>query len=228
MTFGEGFVRLRFVTGIVALVSGGLDSLVLIRTLQQRRAAVHPVYVRCGLWWESVELWWLRRWLAAVASPRIGSLTILDIPMRTFYGSHWSVSGRRVPSRTTPDAAVYLPGRNVMLLGAAGLYAAQHRCSTLTLGTLSGNPFADAAPRFFSTFAASLSDALSHPLAIEAPLRRFTKAQVIAADPEAPSHLTFSCLRPEGKYHCGRCNKCAERRRAFRQARVPDPTTYAH
>jgi 7-cyano-7-deazaguanine synthase len=39
--------------------------------------------------------------------------------------------------------------------------------------------------------------------------------------------LTFSCLAPQGRRHCGRCNKCAERKRAFRQAGIPDPTKYA-
>lgn len=212
---------------MVALVSGGLDSLVLIRTLRRRRAAVHPVYVRCGFRWEAVELRWLRRWLAAVSFPGLQRLTVVDIPMHTLYRPHWSLTGRRVPSRSSPDAAVYLPGRNIILLAAAGLQASGRGCATVTLGTLSGNPFADATPRFFNTFAASLRVALSHALTIEAPLRRFSKAQLIAADPAAPYHLTYSCLRPRGRHHCGRCNKCAERQRAFRRAGLPDPTTYA-
>jgi 7-cyano-7-deazaguanine synthase len=27
--------------------------------------------------------------------------------------------------------------------------------------------------------------------------------------------------------HCSRCNKCAERRKAFSEAGIPDPTRYA-
>jgi 7-cyano-7-deazaguanine synthase len=39
--------------------------------------------------------------------------------------------------------------------------------------------------------------------------------------------LTFSCIDPQEGEHCGRCNKCAERRRAFATSGLVDRTTYA-
>jgi 7-cyano-7-deazaguanine synthase len=36
----------------------------------------------------------------------------------------------------------------------------------------------------------------------------------------------MSCLRPVDGVHCGACNKCAERRKAFALADLPDPTLY--
>jgi 7-cyano-7-deazaguanine synthase in queuosine biosynthesis len=33
-------------------------------------------------------------------------------------------------------------------------------------------------------------------------------------------------MRPEGGMHCGQCSKCRERRDAFREAAVDDPTAY--
>ena len=212
---------------VVALTSGGLDSLVLVRTLLDGGAHVWPVYVRCGVRWEAVELAWLRRWLAALASRRLRPLSRLAFPVRQLYGSHWSLSGRRVPSAVSPDTAVYLPGRNMLLVGAAAMYAAQRGISRVALGTLKGNPFGDATPAFFRRYAQVLRQALGRPMRIEAPLRRLTKAQLIAAHPTAAYQRTFSCIAPVGWHHCGRCNKCAERRRAFRQAGVIDPTPYA-
>ncbi|HEY5599987.1 MAG TPA: 7-cyano-7-deazaguanine synthase, partial [Candidatus Manganitrophaceae bacterium] len=41
-----------------------------------------------------------------------------------------------------------------------------------------------------------------------------------------PLELTFSCIAPKGRLHCGRCNKCAERIRAFRSSGFSDPTRY--
>jgi 7-cyano-7-deazaguanine synthase len=38
--------------------------------------------------------------------------------------------------------------------------------------------------------------------------------------------LTLSCIRPSGGLHCGRCNKCEERRKAFEAAGLIDPTRY--
>ena len=41
-----------------------------------------------------------------------------------------------------------------------------------------------------------------------------------------PLELTFSCMAPVNDGHCGACNKCEERRIAFRDANMVDPTDY--
>ena len=92
--------------GIVTLVSGGLDSLLLVQALRTQGAVVFPLYVRCGLVWESVELLWLKRWLAALRQAHLKALKMTEAPMRSLYGHHWSLKGRRVPSSKSPDAAV--------------------------------------------------------------------------------------------------------------------------
>ena len=212
---------------VCALVSGGLDSAVLLRRLLARGAAVHPLYLRCGLFWEAAERYWLSRFIRAVHAPSLLPLDVIEMPLRSTYRAHWSLTGRRVPGAGSADRAVYLPGRNVLLLSHAAIRCAQRRFSTIALGTLKGNPFSDASPRFFRQFASCLAQALGRPIRVLAPLRRLTKREVIRAAAGLPLHLTFSCLSPRGRRHCGACNKCAERRRAFRAARVPDPTLYA-
>jgi 7-cyano-7-deazaguanine synthase len=54
------------------------------------------------------------------------------------------------------------------------------------------------------------------------------KQQVMALGRGLPLELTFSCISPVGHLHCGRCNKCAERQAAFREANIEDRTVYAH
>ena len=115
-----------------------------------------------------------------------------------------------------------------MLVTPAAIYAAQHGITEIALGTLSGNPFNDARPDFFRQVSRCLSQALARPIQVTAPLRRLSKAMLIASMPGEPFHLTFSCMQPLGRRHCGRCNKCAERMRAFRAAGVIDRTTYHH
>ena len=41
-----------------------------------------------------------------------------------------------------------------------------------------------------------------------------------------PMELTLSCMQPVDSAHCGRCNKCRERREAFTAAGIEDRTTY--
>ena len=43
-------------TEVAVLISGGLDSAVLCVELLGDYARVHPLYIRCGLRWEEVEL----------------------------------------------------------------------------------------------------------------------------------------------------------------------------
>lgn len=200
------------------LMSGGIDSAVLLRQLLRSGWRAQPLYVRCGLRWEAAEMRWLRRYLRAVRSSRLLPLRVLEVPVRVLYEPHWSLTGRRVPSARSADAAVYLPGRNALLLSAAAIACARQGISTLALGTLGGNPFGDATPRFFARMAQALSLALNHPVRILAPLRRKPKAAWVRAARRLPLQLTFSCLNPRGHRPCGRCNKCAERSRALRQA----------
>ncbi len=212
---------------ICVLVSGGLDSAVLLSRLAHPGRRLLPLYVRCGLRWEAAEVAWLRRLLRAVRTPQMEPLCLLDVPLQPLYRGHWSLTGRGVPSARSADRAVYLPGRNALLLSHAAVAASQRGYSTLALGLLGGNPFGDATPRFLARFASCLSEALEHPLRILTPLRHSTKPELIRRAAGAPLSLTFSCLRPVGRRHCGRCNKCAERQRAFRAAGVADPTAYA-
>ncbi len=209
------------------LVSGGLDSAVLLTRLLKQGERVLPLYLHHGLRWEAAERYWLRRLLRAVRFPALSALLAAELPLRALYGAHWSLTGRGVPGARSADAAVYLPGRNLLLLSYAGVLCAQRGISTIALGTLKGNPFGDATPQFFRQMASCLTQALGRSIRIRTPLARFSKFDLIRTTRGVPWGLTFSCLNPQGRRHCGRCNKCAERRRAFRAARVSDPTDYA-
>jgi 7-cyano-7-deazaguanine synthase len=165
--------------------------------------------------------------LKALHSSQLSHLQIIDLPLDSLYRSHWSLAGRAVPTAESPDAAVYLPGRNVLLISAAAIRCAEQGIHTIALGLLKGNPFQDASPRFLTQLAGCLTDALNHPIRILTPLRQLGKAQVIRAAAHVPLRLTFSCLNPVGLRHCGRCNKCAERWSAFHAAGIADPTRYA-
>src|SRR6202521_2265846 len=214
------------------LLSGGLDSAVLLAE-EAAHADVQPIYVSVGLAWEPAERDMVGRFLAAIDStfhPR--PLVSLSVDMRDVYPStHWALEGKP-PRYHTPDEDVYLPGRNVILLGKAGVYCGAARIDRLVLGTLAHNPFPDATPAFRSAMAQALSLGLAHALTIEAPFAGAGKADVIrrGAALGVPLQLTLSCMNP-GKHevrflHCGTCSKCRERHDAFLEAGIVDETRY--
>src|SRR5436309_168772 len=145
--------------------------------LVKKYRRVYPVFIRQGLVWETAELRALRRFLRFV---RHEPLVILHLPATDLYGKHWSTTGRRVPGAKTRDEAVYLPGRNLMLLSKAAVFCALHKIPVIAVGTLAGNPFPDAPPKFFRDFA-RLSG-----VKVIAPFRRLTKAQVIRRGRQLP------------------------------------------
>ncbi|MBI3291665.1 MAG: 7-cyano-7-deazaguanine synthase [Elusimicrobia bacterium] len=208
------------------LVSGGLDSAVLVAELAKQAKPVVPIYLRGGLRWESVELWWLRRFLRAVSRDGIAPLVTLHLPLGDAYRDHWSLNGGPVPDARSSDQAVYLPGRNLLLCGKAAVFCALRGIPQLALGLLHGNPFADSTPAFFVAFEQAATQALGQPVTFLTPFARLSKPQVIRLGRRLPLALTFSCLNPRGRFHCGVCNKCEERRQAFRAARMKDPTEY--
>jgi len=209
------------------LVSGGLDSAVALAEAA-REGPVAPVYVRSGLVWEPAEMYWLERFLQTIGAP---PLVLLDLPVADLYGAHWSLTGEDPPDVESPDEAVYLPGRNLLLLSKAGVWAVGAGCESIVMGPLAANPFPDGTRAFFEAMGAAIGVAmgLGAPLPVETPLSGLTKAEVVRRGAGLPLQLTFSCLSPTPDHrHCGSCNKCAERRKGFVEAGIDDPTEYAY
>jgi len=221
---------------VAVLASGGLDSCALMGDLARKRTVV-PLYIRQGLAWEKAELYWLKKFLKALKNPKVRPLQIFNLPMGDLYPKgHWSlpaeaarqrVARRRVPGCRSDDRAVYLAGRNLALGVKAAVFCVLNKIPAIALGSLGRNPFPDASRRFFRRWAGTLSMGLHARLAIKTPYRALSKSQVIKRGEGFPLALSFSCLAPVGKKHCGRCNKCAERRKAFLKAGVEDATSYS-
>ena len=209
------------------LLSGGLDSAILLVHLLRQGRTVQPFYVRSRLAWEEAEYGSLQRFLAAVQRPGLAELIVFEMPLDDLYGDHWSVTGKHVPDDTSPDEAVYLPGRNPLLLIKPAVWCQLHGVEELALALLGTNPFPDATPQFFASYSKLLNQATQGKLQIVCPFGGLHKREVMELACDCPLHLTFSCIAPRDGKHCGRCNKCAERQTAFRLIGGPDPTQYA-
>jgi len=212
---------------VAVLASGGLDSAVLVAEFLRQGRVTHPVYVRFGLAWEPVEEAHLRRFLDTLTKPAARPLVVLNSPIADVYGSHWSVSRQEVPDERSANDAVYLPGRNLLLLAMPSVWCALHGVHTVALGTLKGNPFPDATAEFFDGFASLAQRAMGHALEVVTPFAALTKSDVLELGRGLALEHTFSCIDPKGEGHCGRCNKCAERRHAFSALQIEDLTDYA-
>jgi 7-cyano-7-deazaguanine synthase len=211
------------------LLSAGLDSVVLAAD-EATRGPVQPVYIATGLAWERGELAALEQLLAnPPLAGRVAPLARLSFTVEDLYpATHWALRGTP-PAFDTDDEEVYLAGRNVVLLSKAAIYCVQQRIGRIVLGPLAGNPFPDATPQFFDTMARALSIGLDHQIRVDTPFLSMQKSDVIRLGVKlgVPLDLTLSCMNPRDRRHCGQCSKCRERRDAFREAGILDPTLYA-
>ncbi len=198
------------------LLSGGLDSAILLGHLLRQGRRVQPFYVSTGCCWESAERHAVREFLTAIDSKGVEPVVELAMPLTDLYGKHWSITGSDVPDQSTKDNAVALLGRNPLLLLKPMLWCGQQGIQDLAIATLSNNPFGDATPRFFEQFAETLTTATEAEVTVRRPFAKMTKVQVLQLAEDLPLHLTFSCLSPQNGLHCGACNKCEERAGAMK------------
>ena len=203
---------------VCVLVSGGLDSSVLVADMLQQGYEVYPFYVRSGFYWEKVEMIWLKRLLKTLRCARLKPLTVADSPASGILLRHWSLDGKGVPSAKAAWNSVYLPGRNLLLLGQAGLFCSLRGIPLLAQGLLKGNPFGDATPRFRWAMQRAINTGLDKRIKLAAPYAALSKFQVLKRIEGFPVDLTFSCLKPRGLRHCGACSKCEERERCLTKA----------
>jgi 7-cyano-7-deazaguanine synthase len=208
------------------LFSGGLDSAALIGALLERGHIVWPVYVQSGLRWERTELRAARRFVGAIHDRRLKPMKVVRLSLENAYRNNWSQKGR-TPGAESDDRSVFLPARNLLLLIKALLYLSGHGIFQLSIATLKGNPFPDGRRAYFRKVEDVLSKGFTRRVRISSPFRSRSKSDVIRASRHYPLHLSMSCIAPRRGRHCGRCNKCAERKAAFRQADVEDRTRYA-
>jgi 7-cyano-7-deazaguanine synthase len=209
------------------LLSGGVDSAILLDQQLNRGWRVVPFYICTGSVWQDCELASVERFLAAIERRALQDLVVFEMPLADLYGNHWSMTGDEVPDDSSPDEAVFLHGRNPLLLTKPALWCATHGIQQLAIATLSNNPFADATPEFFASFQAMIGVATGAAVHISRPFEKLTKSRIMEMGRHLPLAITFSCLAPVGVLHCGRCNKCAERQLAFRNAGIDDATVYA-
>lgn len=217
----------------VVLMSGGMDSCVTTAIASQNYeiAALHASY---GQRTERRELQSFR----AVAD-HFGAVHRLAVKLdhiRAIGGS--SLTDSSMPIRDADLASqeipnTYVPFRNAHFLSIATSWAEVLGATKIFIGAVwedsSGYP--DCRPEYYEAFNRVIRAGTrpSTNITIETPLIHLTKRDIVKKGVElhAPFHLTWSCYR-DSDAACGVCDSCALRLRAFQQAGVEDPITYAN
>lgn len=217
----------------VCLVSGGMDSCVtaaIARSENDELAFLHASYGQLTearerrAFEEIADYYDVRKRLVVSLEHLAGvggsSLTDPSIP----------VPEANLASRSVPSS--YVPFRNAHLLAAAVSWAEVAGARRVYIGAVAedSSGYPDCRPEFFEAFQ-RVADAGTRPetsIEIRTPVIHLRKSEIVRRGLElgAPLGLTWSCYRAEERA-CGRCDSCALRLRAFREAGSDDPLPYA-
>jgi 7-cyano-7-deazaguanine synthase len=218
----------------VVLLSGGIDSSTCLAIAREDGFAPHALCVRYGQRHQH-ELEAAERVAESLQFP----LKTVGLDLRAFGGSALTAD-IAVPKDAPPGGipVTYVPARNTMMLALALGYAETLGAEDLYIGVnaidYSGYP--DCRPAFIEAFeklanvatkAAAEDRARYH---LHAPLLMLSKADIIRLGTRlgVPYGLTHSCYDPDPEgCACGRCDSCRLRAAGFRDAGVPDPTSYS-
>jgi 7-cyano-7-deazaguanine synthase len=127
----------------------------------------------------------------------------------------------------------YVPFRNAHFLSIATSWAEVLGARKIFIGAVwedsSGYP--DCRPEYYEAFNRVIRAGTkpSTDITIETPLIHLSKQEIVKKGVElnAPFHLTWSCYK-DSDAACGICDSCALRLRAFQEAGIDDPITYAN
>ena len=124
---------------------------------------------------------------------------------------------------------IIVPFRNAIFLSAAVAYAVSVGAEKIFYGAQgSDEPFyPDCRREFYQAFEKAARLGTCQEITIQAPFSDMRKSDVvkIAVKLGVPLELTWSCYLDAEK-HCGKCESCVNRKKAFQEADLADPTLY--
>lgn len=216
----------------ICLVSGGMDSCVTAAIANEENDELAFLHVSYGQRTEKRE----REAFEALADhyaaksrlvislehlAKIGGSSLTDPNMQV---TEADLSAQGIPTS-------YVPFRNAHLLAAAVSWGEVIKATAIYIGAVADDSsgYPDCRPEFYDAFQ-NVIDTGTRPetrITIRTPVIAMRKSEIVQRGIElgAPLHLTWSCYK-ESELACGRCDSCALRLRAFREAGVTDPIPY--
>jgi 7-cyano-7-deazaguanine synthase len=165
-----------------------------------------------------------------IAAKLGASIKVIDLStLKEVFGEVTSLCNADIPMTSSFSQPIIVPFRNAIFLSVAVSYAASIGANKIFYGAQgSDEPFyPDCRHEFYKAFEKAACLGTGTEISIEAPFSGRPKSETlrIGAELGVPFELTWSCYFNRLK-HCGKCESCVNRKRAFKEASIRDPTEY--
>jgi 7-cyano-7-deazaguanine synthase len=217
----------------VALVSGGMDSLVMAEFCR-RESDLALLHVNYGQRTEAKELACFHAIAGFLGIPAARRL-VADIGyLKAIGGSALTDGGIAVPRADLGRSGIpvtYVPFRNAHLLAIAVSWAEVLGAKTIYIGAVAADSsgYPDCRPEFYEAMNEAIRRGTKDGsgILVKAPFIHLKKKDIVHMGKSMgiPFEHSWSCYR-EGDAACGVCDSCALRLRAFAEAGAVDPLPY--
>ncbi|MCW4029710.1 MAG: 7-cyano-7-deazaguanine synthase QueC [Candidatus Bathyarchaeota archaeon] len=209
----------------VVVLSGGPDSATVAYWAKAQGYQIYPITFNYG------QIALKETQAAQQIASKLGTTTkIINLSaLKEIYSDVTPLCNTNIPLTSEFSAPIIVPFRNAIFLSAAVAYAVTVGATKIFYGAQgSDEPFyPDCRREFYEAFEKAARLGTSEDITIKAPFSGSKKSQLIreGAKLGVPFELTWSCYRDE-EAHCGVCESCVNRKKAFSEAGIPDPTKY--
>jgi 7-cyano-7-deazaguanine synthase len=209
----------------IVVFSGGLDSTVVAYWARKQGYEVHALTFKYGQIAEKEVKH------AVLIAEKLGvPVKIIDLDsLRDVFTGVTALCDKNIELTSTFTQPIIVPFRNAIFLSVAVAYAISIGAVEVFYGAQgSDDPFyPDCRKEFYKSFENTAKLGTGTEIRIEAPFSSLQKSEVLKIGKQlgVPFELTWSCYRGEEK-HCGTCESCVNRKNAFKEANIDDPTEY--
>ncbi len=219
----------------IALVSGGMDSLVALAIAKREHRRVACLHLNYGQKTQAKELECFVQMADHYSIPQ-NLRKVVDVSFLGSIGGS-SLTDENLQVRTWPGEQAlkdipnsYVPFRNTHILALAVSWGEVIGAKKIYIGAVeedsSGYP--DCRASYYRAFNALIKEGTkAGDMEVVTPVINMDKKQVVekAVELGAPIEYSWSCYQ-RSDYACGVCDSCALRLRGFERAGIKDPIAY--
>ena len=219
----------------ISVLSGGLDCTV-ATSVYAKDYEIHAITFNYGQKSFKREL----QASKAICKKMNWTHDVIDLPWLSKISTSSLNTSEEIPEVSAEDlddldksaetaSSVWVPARNTVFTSIALSYAESTGAEIVIVGWNGeeGTTFPDNSKEYLQKFNELIDVGSPDNIKIEAPAIDLYKEEIVKLGVEvgAPMELSYSCYKGEDK-HCGVCESCMRRKRAFKKLGITDLTEY--
>ena len=209
----------------VVVLSGGPDSATVAYWAKHQGYQIYPITFNYG----QIAVKETESAKKIAAKLDVATKIINLSALKEIFSNVTSLCNEAIPLTSEFSSPIIVPFRNAIFLSVAVAYASAVGAQDIFYGAQGSDEpnYPDCRRDFYEAFEKAAKLGTEQDITIQAPFNGYKKSELLkeAVKLLVPLELTWSCYRDAEK-HCGKCESCINRKKAFQGAGLADPTKY--